>query len=165
MFQFKLLSEEQVPSALEKAQRYRFLHEPMEAESICLDVLEVAPGNQDAIITLILSLTDQFDGELGKVFTRARELLPRLEEKYDRVYYDGIVCERRGKSHLKRGGPGTGPLVYEWIHKAMQFYEEAMEMDSGRGGEAVMRWNACARLLMRNPSLNPAEKTQESMLE
>ena len=40
-----------------------YLNEPGEAESICRDVLEVDPDNQDALITLLLALTDQFDTE------------------------------------------------------------------------------------------------------
>ena len=47
--------------ALAKAERYRLLNEPGEAESICLDVLEVEPDNQEALVTLLLALTDQFD--------------------------------------------------------------------------------------------------------
>jgi hypothetical protein len=43
MFDLKPLTPEAVPSALEKAMRYRLLHEPGEAESICLDVLAVEP--------------------------------------------------------------------------------------------------------------------------
>ena len=37
MFQLKTLSPEAVPKALAKAERYRLLNEPGEAESICLD--------------------------------------------------------------------------------------------------------------------------------
>jgi hypothetical protein len=60
MFKLKPLSKEAIPAAHEKANCYRFLNEPVEAESICLDILEVEPDNQQAIITLLLSLTDQF---------------------------------------------------------------------------------------------------------
>ena len=38
-----------MPAALEKALRYRLLNEPVEAESICRDVLEVDPDNQAAL--------------------------------------------------------------------------------------------------------------------
>ena len=36
MFELKPLSREAIPRALEKAERYRLLNEPAEAESICL---------------------------------------------------------------------------------------------------------------------------------
>ena len=60
-FELKTLSPEAVPAALEKAERYRLLNEPGEAESICRDALEVDPDNQEALVTLLLALTDQFD--------------------------------------------------------------------------------------------------------
>ena len=66
-FEFKVLSLDAVPRALEKAVRYRLLNEPSEAESICLDVLEVDPDNEEAIATLVLALTDQFDHDAGAV--------------------------------------------------------------------------------------------------
>src|ERR687888_343300 len=59
-FKLKVLSVAAIPAALERAERYRLLNEPTQAESICLDVLEVDPQNQSALILLLLSLTDQF---------------------------------------------------------------------------------------------------------
>jgi len=55
MFQIKPLSKENIPAALEKAERYRLLNEPMPTESICLDILEADPENQKAIVTLLLA--------------------------------------------------------------------------------------------------------------
>ena len=46
MFQLKSLSMEGITAALDKAERYRLLNEPREAESICLDVLEIDPENR-----------------------------------------------------------------------------------------------------------------------
>ena len=65
-FEFKTLSPEAVPRALAKAERYRLLNEPGEAESICLDALAVDPDNQEAIAMLLLAITDQFDHEIGR---------------------------------------------------------------------------------------------------
>ena len=64
MRELKPLSRDAVDAALAKAERYRFLNEPGEAESICLDILAVDPANQGALITLLLALTDQF-GEIA----------------------------------------------------------------------------------------------------
>ena len=50
MFELKPLSKEAIPKALERAERYRLLNEPVEAESICRDVLHVEPGNQQALL-------------------------------------------------------------------------------------------------------------------
>ena len=85
MFDLKRLSAEALPRALEKAERYRLLNEPGEAESICLDVLSVQPDNQQALVGLILALTEQFDHGLDA--SRPRELLPRLRGEYERAYY------------------------------------------------------------------------------
>jgi hypothetical protein len=58
MFELKRLSDEAIPAALEKALRYRLLNEPAEAESICHDVLRIDPENQQALVVLLLALTD-----------------------------------------------------------------------------------------------------------
>ncbi len=60
MPELKSISKEAVPAALAKAERYRLLNKPREAESICRDVLRVLPEHQQASITLLLALTDQF---------------------------------------------------------------------------------------------------------
>jgi hypothetical protein len=58
-FKLKTLSPEAVARCLAKAERYRLLNEPGEAQSICLDVLASEPGNQDALATLLLALTER----------------------------------------------------------------------------------------------------------
>ena len=60
MFELKLLSADAIPAALEKALRYRLLNDPAEAESICHDVLRIDPENQQALVNLLLALTDRF---------------------------------------------------------------------------------------------------------
>ena len=79
------------------------LNEPGEAESICLDVLEIDAGNQDALIMLILALTDQFPQESSSEDDRARRRSgdAQLVDEYDRAYYSGIVRERRAKAVLQ----------------------------------------------------------------
>ena len=166
MFELKPLSKEAIPAALDKASCYRFLNESVEAESICLDILEVEPQNQQAIITLILSLTDQFKHDLGSAFTRARELFPRLNDDYSRIYYRGIICERRARAHMDRGGPGCGHLAYDWLRQAMDAYETSIDKSLTANDDAILRWNACARIIMNDSSVAHAiEENRESMLE
>jgi hypothetical protein len=161
------LSADAVAAALEKARCYRFLNEPTEAESICRDVLDIEPENQEALSTLLLALTDQFRRELEPQFSEARGLIPRLKGDYCRMYYEGIVCERRAKAHLDRGGPGSGALAYEWLQAAMDHYDNAQKLRPGGNDDAVLRWNACARLLERHATLRPAREVPsgEQMLE
>jgi hypothetical protein len=166
MFKLKPLSMEAIPAALEKATCYRYLNEPAEAESICLDVLEVEPDNQQALILLILALTDQFDHELSQPFSRSREAVQRLTDGYCRSYYYGIICERRAKVHFKRGGPGSGHIAYNWFQQAMKAYEEATDKRLAGNDDAILRWNACARMIMSNSDLEPIEEGgREPMLE
>ena len=110
MFEIKPIHKESIEKSLEKAHRYRLLNEPSHAESICLDVLIIEPENQQAINILLLALTDQFDRRLTARYKQARELLPRLEDSYRRVYYDGLICERRATALYRRGGPGSGSI-------------------------------------------------------
>lgn len=161
----KPLSREGIPAALDKAMRYRLLNEPMEAESICLDVLAVEPGNAQAVVTLLLALTDQFDGRLHQAYREARALLDRLDDAYQRTYYDGIVRERRAKACFKRGGPGAGAVAYDWFRQAMDCFEEAERLSPSDNDDAILRWNTCARLLDRHPQLRPDTHAAQPYLE
>src|ERR1700730_14830170 len=100
MFALKAISSEAVPAALEKAERYRLLNEPELAESICLDVLAAQPENQDAVVMLLLALTDQFRGGPADCYARAQAVLPRLRDEYEHFYYAGLIRERRGLARL-----------------------------------------------------------------
>jgi tetratricopeptide (TPR) repeat protein len=165
MYELKPLSKEAVPRALEKAERYRLLNEPAEAESICEDILRIDPDNQRTLVTLLLARTDQFAGMRGDV-GRAREVLPRLRDAYERAYYAGIVFERRAKAHVEHGGPGSGFAAYDGFVQAMEWYEKAEAMRPPGNDDALLRWNACARLLMAHPHLQPGpEDHAEQPLE
>ena len=59
-FSLKPLSLQSVDRALRHAQDYRLRNEPEQAESICRDILRVAPDHAQALLLLVLSLTDQF---------------------------------------------------------------------------------------------------------
>ena len=154
MHELKPLSKAAVPAALEKAERYRLLNEPGEAVSICQDVLAVEPEHQQALVTLLLALTDLL-GEEPAVAARAQQVAKSLREEYDRAYYTGIVAERSAKAHLRRGGVSPDG-VYEWLADAMECYERAEAIRPAGNDDAILRWNACARLLREHPNLRPA---------
>ena len=162
MYELKPLSKEAIPRALEKAQRYRLLNEPVEAQSICLDVLRIDPENESALVCLLLALTDQFDEEIQDAVVQAREVLPRLRDGYSRAYYAGIICERRAKAQLHHGGPASGFAAYDWFRDAMTWYEKAETIRPPGNDDALLRWNTCARILMRHPHLQPGpqERTE-----
>jgi len=166
MFELKPLSREAIPAALEKAHRYRLLNEPLEAESICRDILEIDPDNQDAMVILLLALTDQFEERPNPCLEQAREVLSRIRDEYSRTYHAGIVCERRAKTQLKRGGAHAGHIAYDWFKEAMEHYEEAAAIRPLGNDDAILRWNTCARILMAHRELIPApEETFRQWLE
>jgi len=148
--QLKPITREGIPAALQKAERYRLLNESAAAESICLDVLEVDPKNQEALVYLLLSITDQFADELSEGVHRAREVIPRLTDEYERAYYAGIICERRANAQLHRGALGSAEVASEWFHDAMTWYEKAEKMRPAGNDEAILRWNTCVRLLAKH---------------
>jgi hypothetical protein len=150
MFEPKPISRDAIPAALAKAERYRLLNEPGEAESICLDVLQIEPANQDALVMLILALTDQFQGSHG-LAARAEELARRLSDPYEREYYAGIIHERRAKAALQRDSFHSSASAVGWLHDALACFERAEALKPAHNDDAVLRWNACARLLQRLP--------------
>jgi len=152
-FELKPISAAGIDEALEKAARYRLLGEPSLAESICLDVLRIDAANQRALILLLLALTDQFGHGISPA--KAREILPRLKDEYQRQYYNGIVWERSAHAQLRKASPTAAFTAYDAFRHAMECYEEAMELRPAGNDDAILRWNTCARVLMRNPSLRP----------
>jgi hypothetical protein len=164
-FELKTLTPDAVPRAIAKAERYRLLNEPGEAESICRDALHADPGNQDAVVMLLLSITDQFDDDAAMAVVEAWKCAEELRGEYDRAYYSGIIWERRAKARLRRGVPDCGPRAYEWLREAMAWYERAESVRPAGNDDALLRWNTCARLIMRDRRLVPqAEERGEPLL-
>jgi hypothetical protein len=164
MFTLKPISFDSIDGALAKAERYRLLNEPSEAESICRDILEIDQGNRRARISLILALTDEIPEEASS-FARAMEAIPHLETAYDRAYYSGIAWERRAKALFRSRGPGSSGYVYDWIVEALQLFEEAERLRPTSNDSSILRWNACVRFLERHKDLAPrTEQAPEPIL-
>jgi len=159
MPELKSLHKDAIPAALEKAERYRLLNEPGEAESICLDILRVDPENQQAIIMLLLALTDRFEKGYGVSDSQAKELLARLKSDYERAYYSGIVAERRAKVKLRQHTPGCRFQAYDLLREAMSWFERAEPIRPSGQDDAILRWNTCARIIERN-KLVPREEEE-----
>ncbi len=152
-FELKPISAAGVVEALGMAERYRLLNEPSLAESICLDVLDAQPDNQRALVTLLLALTDQFGH--GVAAGKARELLPRIKSEYEQRYYAGIIWERSAHAQLRKGAPNASFSAYEAFLQAMDCYERAIPLRPAGNDDSILRWNTCARILMRNANLRP----------
>ena len=163
-FGLKRISTDAVDRAIGRAEHYRLLNDPEQAESICLDILAVDGGNESARITLILSLTDQFRRGLGSHgVRRAKEHVGKLSGEYERAYYAGLVAERQGRAHLLHGGMQRA-FAYEGLHEAMQHYEQADALKPAGVDDAILRWNACVRTIERE-SLQPRHDEPELPLE
>jgi hypothetical protein len=165
MFELKRLSREAIPAALEKALRYRLLNQPAEAESICHDVLEIEPENQDALVMLLLALSDRFGKGYAVGVTEAQDVLGRLKDEYAKAYYAGIIFERRAKAQLQQGYPGAGHDAYDFLREAMVWFEKAEALRPPKNDDAILHWNTCARIIMRNQLAPRADETVALELE
>lgn len=164
MFTLKPISRDSIETALAKAERYRLLNEPNEAESICRDILEIDPANRQARISLVLALTDEIPQEPA-AFTNALTAISGLEAEYDRAYYSGIAWERRAKAYFDADGPGSTGYIYDWIVKALDFFEQAERLRPAGNDDAILRWNTCVRFLERHKELKPKmEEAPEPIL-
>jgi len=152
-FELKKLSPDGIERALKKAERYRLLNEPRDAESICRDILDTDPDNQPAAVALILCITDQFGRRMGINARSATELLDRIDDAYKRTYYHGVICERWAKAQMSTNDPGHG--IYEWFRKAIRSYEEAIKLAEAGNEDAKLRYNACVRIIQRHPEIRP----------
>jgi hypothetical protein len=160
IFELKKLHPEAIPAALEKANRYRLLNEPGAAESIYLDVLAVEPDNQEALKNLVLAMSDRFGKDYAVGDTHINDYVAKLTDEYERAYYTGIVYERRAKATLAKGGL----QAYELFVQAMDLFERAEAMRPPGDDDAILRWNACARIIKRN-NLRPHVQSAGDTLE
>src|SRR2546428_11384294 len=104
MFELKPITPDAIPRALDKAERYRLLNEPSDAESICLDILRIDPENQKALVAMLLAATDQFEGFTADA-SPAQGVLHRLRDENSGTYYAGSLSEPKANAHPKKGGP------------------------------------------------------------
>jgi len=141
----KTISKDGIPEAISKVELYRYLNEPEEAESICHDILASDPDNQLALRLLGLALTDQFEGRHPDRYAEAETIFHSLTNPYDRLYYRGLLLERRTKAQVK-AGVSAHNLVGS-LHEAMHCFEEAEKIRPPHNDDAMLRWNRCLRLL------------------
>ena len=146
-FELKRLSSEVVPAALERAERYRLLNEPLQAESICLDILATAPENEQALVCLLLALSEQFGENITEKLDRAWSILPKLKDAYQQAYYQGILLERQARLYMRSEAPGSNFSAYDLFREAMRLYEKAEKLRPAGNDEALLRWNTCARTI------------------
>ena len=161
--ELKKIHPEAIGHALEKADRYRLLNDPEQAESICRDVLAIDPEDEGAKKMLLLALTDQFASSSKRSRAKeARALAQGLGSEYERHYYTGLVLEREARSYLTRMLSGT--FACEAFLDAMDCYEKAEAVRPTGDDDAILRWNACLRTIQTR-KLKPREHEHELPLE
>jgi tetratricopeptide (TPR) repeat protein len=121
-------------------------------------VLAVEPGHQLALRLLGLAITDQFCGDAADRYGEAEKLFQSLTERYERLYYTGLLHERRAKAQMRVGrAPRTLVTLFG---EAMRCFEEAEAMRPADNDDAILRWNRCARLLQSFPGLDEEAEPQ-----
>ena len=157
-FKLKTISKAGIPEAISKAELYRSLNEAEEAESICRDILAVEPEHQLALRLLGLAITDQFSGDAADRHGEAEQLFQRLAEPYERLYYTGLLHERRAKAQMRVGRP---PLTLAPLFaQAMRCFAEAETIRPPENDDALLRWNRCARLLQSHPGFREEKESE-----
>jgi hypothetical protein len=154
-FELKVITRDGIPLALEKAERYRLLNDPEQAESICHDILAVAADHQQTLRTLVLALSDQFaSGHAHATARSVRGYVDQLQDEYERAYYTGIVLEREARAFLGRANV-LRSSIYDGFRHAMEWYEQAEHLRPPGSVDAMLRWNSCARTIVAE-RLEPA---------
>lgn len=144
-YKLKLISKAGIAEAASKAELYRNLNDPEEAESICRDILALDPANQKALRILGLAITDQFLGVGTDRFREAKETFEKLSDSYDRLYHTGLLFERRAKAQIQAGQPPHTLLPL--LEHALSYYSDAEAVRPAGNDDAILRWNRCVRLL------------------
>jgi len=148
-YELKTISKSGIEEAISKAELYRYLNEPEEAESICHDILAIEPAHPVALRMLGMAITDQFDGSGADRFGEAEGILRRLADRYEQIYYLGILYERRAKAMLRAGrAPHT---LLPFFEEAMRCFSQAAEIRPKGNDDAILRWNRCVRILQSRP--------------
>ena len=147
-FKLKSISPQGIDAALSKVELYRFLNEPEEAESICQDVLAAQPGHQLALRLLGLTITDQFTGTPADRYSDVESTFQQLTDRYEKLYYTGLMHERRAKAQLRAGRPPH--TIFVLLEEAMRCYEEAEKIRPTGNDDTILRWNRCVRLIQEH---------------
>ncbi|MEE9298257.1 MAG: hypothetical protein V3V29_04400 [Acidimicrobiia bacterium] len=160
-FELKTITPDGIDAAINRAEHYRLLSQPVQARSICHDVLSVDADNQRALVVLVLAMTDQFETGVSSV-KEAKERANQLTDEYERHYYNGIIVERRARALLTRGP--SAAFSYDGFREAMEWYEKAAEARPGGNDDSILRWNSCVRTI-QDRNLRPRHPEVELGLE
>ena len=160
-FELKAITRDGIDAAIARAEHYRLLNQPIEAQGICLDVLAIEPNRQRALRVLMLAMTDEFRSGTSST-NRAKEYANQVTDEYERLYYNGIIVERQARALLTKGHSAV--FAYDGFREAMDWFEEAAETRPEGNDDSILRWNACVRTI-QNENLRPRPAEAELGLE
>ena len=149
-FGLKRLGTRNLQAAIDKAEQYRALNEPEEAESICRDILAEDGAHQLAIRTLGLALTDMFDKSWSQHFDDALRTFRRLTNEYEVIYYSGVAWERCAKAQILSGQAHNAAHSFE---KALELFAKAEAIGPKDSPDPILRWNRCVRAVQAHPEI------------
>jgi tetratricopeptide (TPR) repeat protein len=149
-WELKALGARNLVTAISLAKHYRDLNQPEEAESICRDILAVAPDEADALRTLGLALTDRFPTSWVTLFDEACTIFAKLKSDYERIYYTAVAWERYAKAQLENG---RGHNAIHAFEEAMRGFEEAERIGPADDPAPILHYNRCVRALTTHPEL------------
>lgn len=149
-WKLKALGSRNLSTAISLAKHYRDLNQPEEAESICRDILNVAPDDAEALRTLGLALTDRFPQCWMTLFDEACTIFSKLPADYERVYYTAVAWERYAKAQVEAG---SGHNAIHAFEEALRGFEEAERIGPSDDPAPILRYNRCVRALTTHPDL------------
>ena len=158
--QLKSISKPGIPEAIAKAELYRYLNEPEEAESICRDILAVDENHQLARRMLGLAITDQFTGGAADRYAEVQSIFASLRDPYERNYYSGLLHERRAKAQLHSGC--SAHILLPLVEEALRCFADAEKIRPAGNDDSILRWNRCVRLLESHPEFHAVHPGPEA---
>lgn len=157
--ELKRLADKNLDAAIGLAAHYRNLNEPDQAESICRDVLAVAPENVDALRTLGLALTDRFPTAWMTLFDEACATFRKLPSEYERTYYVGIAWERYALAQAAGGRCRSALNAFE---DAMEHFEKAQSLAAKDDPSPILHYNRCVRAIVTSAELRRESEVEDA---
>ena len=152
-----------IDQALAKARQYRSLLEPEIAESICLDVLNIDPEHQTALVLYILALLDQISRSDKRVKRKTVEqFIAKLDSEYQRYYYLGLLNERMARYMISQ--TMSHSFAYDYFYDALNYYQQAEQISPEQNDEATLRWNSCLRTIEKE-QLHPRRDSDDVLVD
>ena len=141
-YRVKRISTAGIAEAIAKAELYRSLSEPEEAESICRDILTIEPQHQ-----LALRLLGLPDRSVHRSWVRSyREAEEIFQQLNDRMNGTTTLGSRTSDARKRSSKPGNCLLTVQALRTG-SYLSQRLRNSPAENDDAILRWNRCVRLL------------------